>query len=933
MGSMSITLNGSPNLFVHEGLTTYKCIDARNVVGAAASIIGLPPSEREEQREPPPPLVPQTNPIPVSCITCCRVGITRSDSCTCCDTHCQKQLSTAKSGVLHVLSEILSGEYPRHHRAYQCTCRTVHMYAVIAQGLVHVNLNMPVHYAAARDCAAMAVCDFPNCEQHTGNMAICHGCDCECLFSCTTTIEWSKFQNVHYQYESRRHVVTVPNIQGHSVHLPLPTPSVLQLSRHHSLPLHPHSSCHTLFKFCTPLQLLLWKSSNAPEFLWTGLGRLVGVGGRMRTVTAAIQCSIIGVPMCRGSTAQWYTSTLETLQMQLSIFTEQQRAPEELETFVRRKLNLVARFFSHIMAADISEAVIQTVLPAFRAALWPAIHHGFENFVRTTAAATPTRSRDKKKTQRVTDRNQYHTLWTEAVLHCVSINIMELVARCKSQMQHQQLRVKNHLKLDKLAVTQSGADSLHRYLEPFCLQCVPQLLKGTWWRRQTTNTMIEVVPQMFSWIEIGDQGRASRYSSMFLTGHAGVHPFYAVETVTYLRILPITNHQWFIRYTVEQILVIFVNAPVLALVQPPSVYSGAPFAEGFAELLHCYTEAPVNWPSRAVLVDVHLGHQWHMELHSFNEEYSQWCHSSIHGTPLPQKHSINGCGSWVEKCRLEKCAMLGGKSCGMLGEVLAADSSQSDVLRTVCWHRDKQLLVALSQQSYSYQQCSSHQASCSVTLANSGELIQANGYPTNVIKQQIKPIRPLNPKQTEKPGGTLVIPFLMFWVFLKIKTSGKQIWTTNSIPVKSYQGETGNKLQTHNRVYQITCEWLHKGDCRPFIIEGHQVGLVRPDVMRELLCYPDIFHVHPDGVELNPAFRDYTERTARIESFLKECRANDVFVALKGWRDESGEDWATLNYGILRVNEGEVSMEQHWIAGVEMGKPTDSQHRLAQFRQ
>nr|CAD7267011.1 unnamed protein product [Timema shepardi] len=82
---------------------------------------------------------------------------------------------------------------------------------------------------------------------------------------------------------------------------------------------------------------------------------------------------------------------------------------------------------------------------------------------------------------------------------------------------------------------------------------------------------------------------------------------------------------------------------------------------------------------------------------------------------------------------------------------------------------------------------------------------------------------------------------------------------------------------------------IHKGDCRPFIVEGHQVGLVRPDVMCELLRYPDIFHVQPDGVELNPAFRDYAERSAKVEAFLKECRANNLFVALKGWRDECYE--------------------------------------------
>lgn len=56
--------------------------------------------------------------------------------------------------------------------------------------------------------------------------------------------------------------------------------------------------------------------------------------------------------------------------------------------------------------------------------------------------------------------------------------------------------------------------------------------------------------------------------------------------------------------------------------------------------------------------------------------------------------------------------------------------------------------------------------------------------------------------------------------------------------------------------------------------------------MVELLRYPEVFIVRPDSVELNPAFRDFDERTARVEEVLQECRANNTFVTLKGWRNE-----------------------------------------------
>lgn len=33
---------------------------------------------------------------------------------------------------------------------------------------------------------------------------------------------------------------------------------------------------------------------------------------------------------------------------------------------------------------------------------------------------------------------------------------------------------------------------------------------------------------------------------------------------------------------------------------------------------------------------------------------------------------------------------------------------------------------------------------------------------------------------------------------------------------------------------------LTSGECKPFIVEGFQVGLVRPDVMTQLLKFPEV---------------------------------------------------------------------------------------------
>lgn len=70
------------------------------------------------------------------------------------------------------------------------------------------------------------------------------------------------------------------------------------------------------------------------------------------------------------------------------------------------------------------------------------------------------------------------------------------------------------------------------------------------------------------------------------------------------------------------------------------------------------------------------------------------------------------------------------------------------------------------------------------------------------------------------------------------------------------------------------------------MVEGLQVGLVRDDVVAHISKYPEVFTITSHSVELNPAFRDYNERSAKVEAVLQDCRELNVFNALKGWRDE-----------------------------------------------
>lgn len=50
--------------------------------------------------------------------------------------------------------------------------------------------------------------------------------------------------------------------------------------------------------------------------------------------------------------------------------------------------------------------------------------------------------------------------------------------------------------------------------------------------------------------------------------------------------------------------------------------------------------------------------------------------------------------------------------------------------------------------------------------------------------------------------------------------------------------------------------------------------------------YCQVFRIMGTFVELNPAFRDYQERTARVAEVLQNLRKENEICALKGWRDE-----------------------------------------------
>ncbi|KAK2175407.1 hypothetical protein NP493_734g01026 [Ridgeia piscesae] len=82
--------------------------------------------------------------------------------------------------------------------------------------------------------------------------------------------------------------------------------------------------------------------------------------------------------------------------------------------------------------------------------------------------------------------------------------------------------------------------------------------------------------------------------------------------------------------------------------------------------------------------------------------------------------------------------------------------------------------------------------------------------------------------------------------------------------------------------------------CIPFVVNGQQVGLVRPDVAGYLRDFPEVFLMEPNGVtgevekvELSQSLTTFTERTNKVEEVLQKLREKDAFLTLEGWRNET----------------------------------------------
>ena len=93
----------------------------------------------------------------------------------------------------------------------------------------------------------------------------------------------------------------------------------------------------------------------------------------------------------------------------------------------------------------------------------------------------------------------------------------------------------------------------------------------------------------------------------------------------------------------------------------------------------------------------------------------------------------------------------------------------------------------------------------------------------------------------------------------------------------------------------ILCQWIgfhvvdsSRSSCYTFAHGTHKIGLIRPDIWKHLKGYDDVFCLDEKSstICLSPHLDTVEKRSSAFENILEQLRAKDVFVSLRGWRNE-----------------------------------------------
>lgn len=99
------------------------------------------------------------------------------------------------------------------------------------------------------------------------------------------------------------------------------------------------------------------------------------------------------------------------------------------------------------------------------------------------------------------------------------------------------------------------------------------------------------------------------------------------------------------------------------------------------------------------------------------------------------------------------------------------------------------------------------------------------------------------------------------------------------------------KLQRLLENFDITRISFYHEKCKLFFVGDQHMGFIRPNDWIHLAPYKDAFHydIKTNRVVVNPSWKTYEERTARVADVLQDLRKKKIFKTLNGWRNECYE--------------------------------------------
>ena len=74
---------------------------------------------------------------------------------------------------------------------------------------------------------------------------------------------------------------------------------------------------------------------------------------------------------------------------------------------------------------------------------------------------------------------------------------------------------------------------------------------------------------------------------------------------------------------------------------------------------------------------------------------------------------------------------------------------------------------------------------------------------------------------------------------------------------------------------------MYSNNFKPLFCQGHQIGLVSPEVENHISSCHEVFEISSDKIEICPGLCQYDEISAQIASALSDLRQKKVFTGIE----------------------------------------------------